>query len=442
MRHLVSRKPTAAQVVQIVLVAVLFLIALGVRWSLRGFVSHDLRKNNLSLLAWADYLRVHGFSGLGDNFAVYNPPYLYVLWAVSHTGQHIVLAVKTVSFAFDIVLAVGAALLTRRLRPDRGWWTPAVIGVITLYLPVVFLNSGMWGQSDSIYGAAIIWALWAMVGNRHLLTWSFFAIGFAFKAQIAFAAPALVAWWLCTLVTSIDVRRTVPWRAVLAPLVVPVIFLIGLLPAWIAGRPMGDLLRIYIDQANLEPHLNMAAPNMWNFFNNDRFEMMKHVGILLGLAAAIAVIAIGVRVQSVPGRSPQQTSRFWAQLTLLSSLWLPFVLPMMHERYFYMSSVLMLVAATVSRPIVAAAVVLSQLVQMVTYLSYLENSRPFPPPYLSVGMLLAIVAVSWEAYRQVTTDVLDTDAGGALSHRRTPDGVPARSHEGPLPSAATTGSRR
>ena len=442
MRHLVSRKPTAAQVVQIVLVAILFLIALGVRWSLRGFVSHDLRHDKLSLLAWADYLRVHGFSGLGDNFAVYNPPFLYVLWAVSHTGQHMVLAVKTVSFFSDVVLAMGAAALTRRLRPEGGWWIPSVIGILALYLPVVFLNSGMWGQSDSIYGAAIVWTLWAMVADRHLLTWSFFAIGLSFKAQIAFAAPALVAWWLCTLVTSVDVRRVVPWRAVIAPLVVPVIFIIGLVPAWIAGRPIGALLRIYVDQANLEPYLNMGAPNMWNFFTNGRFEMMKHVGILLGLAAAVAVIAIGVRVQSTPGRTPQQRARFWTQLTMLSTLWVPFVLPMMHERYFYMASVLMLVVASVSRPVVAAAVVLSQLVQMITYLSYLEKSHPFPPPVLSVGMLLAIVAVSWEAYRQVTTDVPDTDAGDALPDRRTPDGVTARSPERPLPSAAASGSRR
>ena len=90
----------------------------------------------------------------------------------------------------DIVLAVFAANLVDFERKSRVKWTAAYCTV--LFLPSVFLNSGVWGQCDAIYVSALLAFLYyAMRGNsgKAVLAYS---ISFVFKLQAVFFAPLLL----------------------------------------------------------------------------------------------------------------------------------------------------------------------------------------------------------------------------------------------------------
>jgi hypothetical protein len=74
-----------------------------------------------------------------------------------------------------------------------------------------------------------------------------------------------------------------------------------------------------------------------------------------------------------------------------ATLLIPLLLPQMHERYFYLAEVLMVVAIFVDRRFAVAAVGI-QAASISTYLAYLENARNLPLGLTAVIALGAGVA--------------------------------------------------
>ena len=52
---------------------------------------------------------------------------------------------------------------------------------LVLIIPTVMLNSGMWGQCDSIYTTFVILALYFLVKEKYSLSFIMLGISFAFK---------------------------------------------------------------------------------------------------------------------------------------------------------------------------------------------------------------------------------------------------------------------
>ena len=80
----------------------------------------------------------------------------------------------------------------------------------------------------------------------------FFGIAFAFKMRALFYLPIVMLLWLF--------KRIRTWELVFIPLM----YAVSLIPALIAGRPFGQLLAVYFNQAGEDTNrLSMKYPNIY-----------------------------------------------------------------------------------------------------------------------------------------------------------------------------------
>ena len=186
---------------------------------------------------WYDFIQTHGgFAALKYNFSNYNVPYLYLLTLLTYLPIPKLIAIKTLSVVFDGVLALFVYLLIR-LKYKHGY--VAIIGALVVaFAPTIFINSAAWGQCDAIYTAFCLGSLYFLLRERPAWACVFFALALSFKLQAIFFFPVLLV---------LLVNRRLPLRYLA---LIPLLFLLLLVPAYIAGRDATSLLSIYVGQAS------------------------------------------------------------------------------------------------------------------------------------------------------------------------------------------------
>lgn len=301
-------------------------LALSLRLTLLAFKSVDFLNYTKG---WYNTLKEGGFAAFSQGFANYNLPYLYLLYLLARFAPDVpaLVATKLPSIAADFVTAFFAYRIVR-LRIENS--TVAFLAALgCLFAPTVVLNSAFWGQADALYTAALVACLYFLMRREGWFAMLCFGISLAFKAQGAFLLPVLLALLL---------RREIAWKQAL---LVPAVMLLALVPAWIAGRSLIDLLLIYPSQAGQYEQLSMHAPSAlaWIPSSGRFYPYFYPVGLLLGVAAAVLIV-IGI-YRSQAKISPA----LLAEVALLSVMWLPFLLPKMHERYFYPADVFSIIFA-------------------------------------------------------------------------------------------------
>ena len=109
----------------------------------------------------------------GNNNWVYSPgydysmPYLYILTTISYLKpEHYIYGIKVASIIFDFILAVGVALLCKKITKSN---TATLFGYgATLFLPMTFLNSAVWAQCDVIFVTFIVYAIYFFINGKKI----------------------------------------------------------------------------------------------------------------------------------------------------------------------------------------------------------------------------------------------------------------------------------
>lgn len=360
------------------LVACLLFAALWLRKSLLPFISGDM--DNF-YLPWYNFILSHGtLHAFKFNFSIINVPYLYLYAIATHFPFSAPTNIKLLSIAFDMVLAVFMYLIVREKYART--FAPFLAVCIILFLPTVFLNSSLWGESDSSYVAICLGAIYFLMRRRYFWSFVFWGLAISIKLQAVFVFPVLLTVFL---------SGEVP---LLYFLLIPAVYLTTLIPAIIAGRSFIDLLLIYPSQASIQC-LTMNAPNMYQWFGQGCYyvEQIKQGGIIFTFALVLIVSLIVLR--SRQKLTPVRIIR----LSLLFSLLLPFFLPMMHERYFYLADVLSIVYAFyVPKRFYVAIIV--ELTSLLSYMPFLFggpsvfHAPSIPLPYVAFAPLLVIIIVA------------------------------------------------
>ena len=399
--------------------AAIVLVSLVLRWCLFSIQSGDYRA---FVDPWYRHLAENGgFAALGDTFSNYNTPYLVLLAATTYLPVPELVAIKSISVIFDLVLALFTYKIIRRLRPESAWQPVIGTGLILL-LPTVVMNSSAWGQCDSIYVSLCVASLYFLITRRPWLVAAFFGLGLAFKLQAIFLLPALVV------VLIINRQRLV------ALIAAPGAFLATLVPALLAGRGLLSQLSVYPAQiagssgavgvgggpggrgrfgglggGGFNPNglpgrlpgrgagdgfsltdgysFTYNAPTPYAWLPADASTLWKYAG--LGLAAVMA-LAFGVWLLA---RRRQLAPSEVIMVAAAATLAIPVLLPDMHERYFYLAEVLTVIAIFVDRRFAIAALGI-QAASISTYLAYLENARNVPLGLTAMLALGAAVAAA------------------------------------------------
>jgi Gpi18-like mannosyltransferase len=368
-RDLRIARPTPALVVA----AGIVLLVLAVRLVLFEFQSMDYRA---FVAQWYAFIDANGgFAALRYEFANYNMPYLYLLAILTYLPVPVLAGVKVISVLGDLLLAFYAYKLVALRYPNR--WVPFLAAAVVSLLPTVVVNSAMWAQCDSIYAAFALGGVYYVVRSRPWLACVLFGVALAFKVQAVFLLPVLLVLVLL---------RKMPWTALL---VVPgtVLLLDG--PALLAGADPGYLLSIYTQQVEEYSQLTLNAPNVYQFLSvsGGGVELIRNAGVLFTGALVLVVVLL-----TVISRVPLTVSRVVLLSTVLVIL-VPFFLPAMHERYFYLADALSVVAAFYLPRRLWYLPILVQFASFLSYAPFLFGTRAVDLKLLALAMLVALVLV-------------------------------------------------
>ncbi len=282
------------------------------------------------LLPWCDYIADNGgIAQFGGKFGDYTPAYYYILTLINLLPFDKMYMIKAVSCVFDFVTAL-FVMKTVMLRCDK---SRAVLSFAAAFiLPSAVLNSAAWGQCDSIFTAFVVISLYCVLKGKDLRAMAFFGVAFSFKLQAVFFAPFIL---------FVLLKKRIRLRSLL---LIPAVYVGFTLPALFAGADFLGMLTVYFRQAGEYPYINLCLPNIWIFFRNAVIPELAHAGI--AFAAAVTVAAVFYLLNKKHGELSE--SKLITAAFLLTML-VPYVLPYMHERYFYLSDMLCVIFVFMSR---------------------------------------------------------------------------------------------
>jgi Gpi18-like mannosyltransferase len=284
-----------------------------------GFISLDM---SVSFQDWYRKMAQYGLQSLREPFFGYTPPYLYLLWLATLTRGILpeVVSIKLISIVFDLL---NAWLVYRIVRiKARQGPLPVLAAAGFLLLPTVWINSAWWGQADALYTCFLLACVYFLMQNRPFEAMIALGFSFSIKAQAAFLGP---------LILLLILRRKIPWYYLA---LIPVVYLVVILPAAWAGAPLLGLLTVYQGQAGTFQVLSKNAPNLY-VFTPDRLYLPILVS---GLLLTVAVLLIWAYIYA--RRIREFNPSIILLCALASAALAPFVLPKMHDRYFYLADVL------------------------------------------------------------------------------------------------------
>lgn len=370
--------------------------AVGLAFFLRAVcLDHQTLDYQDFLAHWAAFFRENGgFAAISKPVGNYNVPYLYFLAAISYLPVPDLYCIKLFSILFDVLLAWGGMRLVRGFVKEESL-APSVTFLILLLLPTVILNGAYWAQCDVLYGALTVHALASALQRRPAASTILLAVAFSFKLQTIFLIPLWCALWF---------TGRVKFKHLL---LFPAAYVGTILPALLLGKPLKDILGVYFGQTvEYADRLTLNAPSWYQLIPYG-VEVDRDVFFPLGIVAAfVLVLALLAVLFLVRDRV---TDHMLMTAAVILAVGVPFLLPSMHDRYFFLADVLVVAWAVLSSRRVSAAA-LVQMGSLGAYYTYLTLTYPgivrlfgkmWVMGWEAVCMLAALVLACLSLARQI-----------------------------------------
>ena len=303
----------------------------------------------------------------------YNVPYLYILAVISRSSIYELLLVKLTSILFDVLLAFFTMRLVGLFTQSPARRLTAFLGI--LWLPTVYLNGALWGQCDVIYAAFAVLSVYLMLSGRPGWSVAAAAVSVSFKLQGIFLLPVYLVYLIA--------KRMKLWHL----FIFPAVYILTILPAVLAGRSFWELLTLYYNNTStIGGGLNYNSSSLYALFDFTSLstETASTIGIVLafGLCAAVYTWCI-IRREELDDRTI-------LGIAVLFCVGIPFLLPHMHDRYFFMADALTFALAVIS-PIMIPTAVLVSFGSLLGYYAYLKMRFLVPMRWGGAAMCLAFL---------------------------------------------------
>jgi Gpi18-like mannosyltransferase len=362
-----QKKANIFAIIIITLIALLVRIA-GFNFQSADFIYH--------INPWINQLKKYGgLMGIAKIYNDYTPPSLLFYGLISYLPEKDTLwAVKIVSCFFDFVIAFFSYKITEDFTSDKKKSTVAYY--LVLFCPTIILNSSIWGQCDSIFTAFCIMSFFYFLKSKPHVSLFFYGIALSFKLQAIFFLPFFVFMYLYRKLNLIQIFFVIcGFFALNIPLC-----LLGVSPIrW------AETYRLQLHEYS---DLVLNAPTIYNIVPMD-----SKIGILL-MISILTLISFMI-LSSKKGCS-RQTQLL---LCLMCTTVVPFILPHMHERYFYMSEifVILYVVANPQKWLLAVCIIFPSII---TYTNFLYGKDNFSLQLLTVIMGIGVLNILRELLKR------------------------------------------
>jgi Gpi18-like mannosyltransferase len=332
---------------------ILFLTSLALRITFLPQSNLDMATYNLR---WYNTIVKEGIGyALRAGVSNYNPPYTYLL-SLATLSKDIfppLIAIKLIPTFFDIL---GAFVIYKLVKLKNDSVEVSVFAASVYFLaPSILLNSSYWGQVDSLYTFFLLISLYYILTDRPVVSLLAFGLSFSVKAQAVFFLPFLVIIFL-------QKRISLKYFGI-----IPIVYTLVILPVVILGRPVQDAFLVYIKQSDTYHQLSRNAPNLYLFFRNEWYTWLATAGI--ALAAILLSHWIYKSTRTMREMPPEEV----ILVALISVALTPFLLPKMHDRYFYPADVLSIVLAFYN-PALWFVPLLYQIISVLSISAFLFNT--------------------------------------------------------------------
>jgi Gpi18-like mannosyltransferase len=346
-------------------IASITLLAVAIR--IAGF--NHITGDYLGQSEWVMHFRTNGhFSGFKTFPGNYNAIYMYFLLILSYLPLSMELYImKLFSCIFDFVCAFYAVKIIHNMTQNKK--ISLLAYAIILFSPTLFINSGLWAQCESMYAAFVLMSFYYLQKNKIRNAMLFFGIGLSFKLQAIFSLPFFIFFFVYK---KISLKNFI-------------FILIGLIvvsiPAWLFGWPIIRMPLNYIAGTDISDALTHNAPTIFVWGN-----IPPAIPVIFITTVLFCIGFLVIHKYSVPSNNTLLL------LFLFCNFVIPFFLPRMHERYFYIGEIAVLLYSIVNprRLWISLAVIMPALA---TYSGYLWRSNPFSLVHLSYVMLLAVIFI-------------------------------------------------
>lgn len=350
-----------------------FLVSQFIRYQMRGFTNLDMK----IITGWYEFLYQNGFHGLAnDAFSNYPPAYLYLIWFSTLFANWFgpLVSVKIIPTAFDFLSAVMVYRIAReKFIKDE----PYFFSGLFFLLPTVMLNSTAWGQIDSLFTSFLLVCFYYLLKDKPATALIAFGVAFSFKAQAIFFLPFL---------GILVLRKQIKWYLFF---IVPVVYIILAIPTALLGRNWDSILFLYMGQVGQFQELAKAAPNLYLFIP----DIYYHPVVEIGLIIFVVCMAVWAWVNWKAGSLV--TERQFVLTALASLALVPFLLPKMHDRYFYPADVFSFITFLFI-PELWFLPLLYQIMSGMTYTIFLFHWSPWfviSAVFLNTGL---VIYVMWQ----------------------------------------------
>ena len=337
--------------------AALTLIGLGIRVILRVVITDDWL---MYWDPWISDLKEMGFSYLATDRYDYTPTFVYILWAISRLSINPMTAYKGLHCVLDFV---AAGILGKMIWKVTGSKRKGILSYgLFLIVPTIWANSALWAQCDIIFMTFLLLCFYYLFEDRPCKAMFFYGMAFVFKLQSLFIFPFLVILWVNK---KVDLKHFL-W--------IPALYFLSIVPAWIAGRTLMDLINIYMAQGAQDVwSLSIKWPNIYQIIGN-QFFLLEYASAGTWLILGILMIILYAMAQ----KRYRITNEFIVQMALFFAILTPWFLPHMHERYGCVADILAIIYAMMNTkkfyfPLVQILVSFNS---YMAYLSHLGSDEP------------------------------------------------------------------
>jgi Gpi18-like mannosyltransferase len=364
----------------------LFIFSVFVRFQIYSLSNEDV----VIFQDWYQHFYRKGMASLANaDFSNYTPAYLYMMWGTRLFSNWFgsMVAVKIIPTAFDFLSAFAIFLIARiRFNDDK----PYLFSALFFTLPTVMFNSTGWGQIESLYTSFLLLCTYFLLKNKPLYALIMFGIAFSFKSQSIFFLPFLGILFL---------KGRIRWWHFL---LIPLIYVVLAIPAALIGRSWSSIFLIYVGQVGQYYSLSMSAPNLYIFVPDSFYKIGVWLGMVLFAMAMACWGWINWREKVIYG------SRQIILMALASLVLVPFVLPKMHDRYFYPADVFSF-AAVIFVPEMWPVPILCQLISVLSYSVFILNASyryVMAAALINTGVVIYILYKQFLSLRERQDEVL------------------------------------
>ncbi|WP_030436003.1 DUF2029 domain-containing protein [Actinoplanes subtropicus] len=392
----VRKPPPYAEWVLLAALASLAVLARRAGWFIKT-------NDTTIFMQWVDQMRAAGgWRGIGQQIGNYNAPFLYLLAAVIYLPGSLLVKIKAIFVLFDVLLAYFTyQIVGLRFEGRRA---PAAAGLAMLLLPTVVINASWYGQMDAMWASFALGGVYFLMRERPWVAVTLCAVSLAIKPQGIFIFPLLLL---------LALGGRLPWRTLLT---VPAVFAVLDVPALLAGRSPMDLLTVY-DMGRQAVHvegLTLRAPSVYAFIEaGRRAETVRVLGYIFTAALILGILYVLII------RNVQITRDRLVTYAALFAIAMPFLLPGMHERYFFLADVTTVLLA-IHKPRLWPVPLLVQAASLISLEPFLFGGRTpqmLPLTVPATLMLAALVTV----LHHVLKDALDLESTQHLESTEIPD---------------------